>query len=45
VRHYRALFVELLGPGDDGVENIDDVSSRDRDTAPVSDRDQVERLR
>jgi FtsZ-interacting cell division protein ZipA len=45
VRHYRALFVELLGPGDDGVENVDEVSSRDGDARPVSDADRVERLR
>lgn len=32
VRHYRALFLVLL---DDGVENVDDLSSRDGDTAPV----------
>jgi hypothetical protein len=43
VRHYRALFVVLLGTDDEGVENVDDVSSRDGDTAPVSRRDQVER--
>ena len=29
VRHYRALFAELLEVGDDGVENVDDVTSRD----------------
>jgi len=30
VRHYRALFAELLGGGDDSeVENVDDISSRD----------------
>ena len=29
VRHYRALFAELLEVRDDGVENVDDVTSRD----------------
>jgi hypothetical protein len=30
VRHYRALFAELLGGGDDSeVENVDEISSRD----------------
>jgi hypothetical protein len=43
VRHYRALFVELLGSGD-GVENVDDVSSRDGDVERLRDRDRVERL-
>jgi hypothetical protein len=38
VRHYRALFLVLL---DDGVENVDDVSSRDGDTAAVSRRERV----
>jgi hypothetical protein len=38
VRHYRALFLVLL---DDGVENVDDVSSRDGDTAPASRREHV----
>ena len=45
VRHYRALFVELLGPADDGVEKVDDVSSRDGDVERLRDRDRVERLR
>jgi hypothetical protein len=45
VRHYRALFVELLGTGDSRVENVDDVSSRDGDDEAVSKRDQVERQR
>jgi hypothetical protein len=44
VRHYRALFVELLGVDDDGVENVDDVSSRDSDV-DVRDDDRVQRLR
>lgn len=43
VRHYRALFVELLGSGE-GVENVDDVSSRDGDVERLRDRDRVERL-
>jgi len=38
VRHFRALFLVLL---DDAVENVDDVSSRDGDTAPVSSREPV----
>lgn len=38
VRHYRALFLVLL---DDGVENVDDVSSGDEETAPVSRRERV----
>jgi hypothetical protein len=37
VRHFRALFLVLLD--DDGVENVDDVSSRDGDTAPISNSD------
>jgi FtsZ-interacting cell division protein ZipA len=44
VRHYRALFVELLD-ADDGVENVDDVSSRNDVGDEVPDRDRVERLR
>ena len=43
VRHYRALFVELLEV-DDGVENVDDISSHDADAEGVP-RDRVERLR
>jgi len=43
VRHYRALFVELLEVDDD-VENVDDVSSRDVED-DVRERDRVERLR
>ena len=42
VRHYRALFAELLEVGDDGVENVDDVTSRDE--AEVDPRN-VQRLR
>jgi hypothetical protein len=45
VRHYRALFVELLEVDDDGVENVDEVSSREGDVDEVRDRDRVERLR
>jgi hypothetical protein len=45
VRHYRALFVVLLGAGDTGVENVDDVSGRDGETEQTSSRDQVERSR
>jgi FtsZ-interacting cell division protein ZipA len=45
VRHYRALFVELLDVEDDGVENVDDVSSRGRDDGDVRSGDTVERLR
>jgi hypothetical protein len=42
VRHYRALFAELLETGDGGVENVDDVDSRGEER--VDDRN-VERLR
>jgi hypothetical protein len=46
VRHYRALFLVLLEPrDDDAVENVDDVSSRDEESAAVSRRDRVQRLR
>ncbi|MDX6414785.1 MAG: hypothetical protein QOH23_2195, partial [Gaiellaceae bacterium] len=46
VRHYRALFVELLEvDADDGDENVDDVSSRSDVRDEVPDRDRVERLR
>ena len=46
VRHYRALFVELLGPADEaGVENVDDVSSRDGDVERTRNGDRLERLR
>jgi hypothetical protein len=45
VRHYRALFVVLLGGEDDGVENVDDVSTRDGDTPAASEREQIERSR
>lgn len=44
VRHYRALFAELLETGDNGVEDVDDVTSRDEER--VGSRTQnVERLR
>jgi hypothetical protein len=33
VRHYRALFAELLETNDGDVENVDDISSRDRQEA------------
>src|SRR5438477_3770821 len=42
VRHYRALFAELLEVDDSGVENVDDVTSRDE--AEVDTRN-VQRLR
>jgi hypothetical protein len=42
VRHYRALFAELLEVDGDRVENVDDVSSRDE--AEVDTRN-VQRLR
>jgi hypothetical protein len=45
VRHYRALFVVLLGAGDADVENVDDVSGRDGETEPTFSPDQVERSR
>jgi FtsZ-interacting cell division protein ZipA len=42
VRHYRALFAELLEVDDNGVENVDDVASREEAEA---DSRNVERLR
>jgi hypothetical protein len=42
VRHYRALFAVLLETDDNGVENVDEVSSRDEANADMSN---VERLR
>jgi len=42
VRHYRALFAELLEVDDNGVENVDDVASREEAEA---DSQNVERLR
>jgi FtsZ-interacting cell division protein ZipA len=48
VRHYRALFVELLEVRDDkDVENVDDVSSRDGDVVEAREGDlsNVERHR
>ena len=44
VRHYRALFVELLEV-DGGADHADQVSNRDRDLADVHAHDNVERLR
>ena len=46
VRHYRALFVELLDVEGE-VENVDDVGSREDEEADVRERDtgRVERLR
>jgi pyridoxal biosynthesis lyase PdxS len=44
VRHYRALFAELLDTGDGDVENVDDVSSRDDGRVDVQDEN-VSRLR
>jgi hypothetical protein len=38
VRHFRALFLVLL---DDGVEDVDEVSSREGEIAPVSRRERV----
>jgi hypothetical protein len=43
VRHYRALFVELLEV--DGDEGVDAPPRRDREVADVSAHDNVERLR
>jgi FtsZ-interacting cell division protein ZipA len=46
VRHYRALFVELLElQGGDGIEDVDEVSSRDLDVVDVREGNRVERLR
>jgi FtsZ-interacting cell division protein ZipA len=42
VRHYRALFAELLETGDDGLESVDDVTNRDEVHAHTQN---VERLR
>jgi hypothetical protein len=42
VRHYRALFAELLETGDNGVEDVDEVTNRDGDAV---DTRNVERLR
>jgi FtsZ-interacting cell division protein ZipA len=42
VRHYRALFAELLETDDSGVENVDDVDSRNEERV---DGRNVERLR
>ena len=46
VRHYRAVFAELLEVRDENeVENVDDVSSRDDEVVAARDDDRVERLR
>jgi hypothetical protein len=47
VRHYRALFAELLEVDGDRVENVDDVTSRDGAEVEAEERDagRVERLR
>ena len=46
VRHYRAVFAELLEVDDQNdVENVDDVSSRDDEVVAARDDDRVERLR
>jgi hypothetical protein len=42
VRHYRALFSELLETSDNGVEDVDDVTNRDEGAV---DTRNVERLR
>jgi FtsZ-interacting cell division protein ZipA len=42
VRHYRALFAELLETDDNGVEDVDDVDSRGEERV---DSQNVERLR
>jgi hypothetical protein len=44
VRHYRALFAELLETDEGDVENVDDVSSRDDGRVDVPDEN-VSRLR
>ena len=44
VRHYRALFAELLETKDGDVENVDDVSSRDDGRVDVQDEN-ISRLR
>ncbi len=44
VRHYGALFVELLDV-DDQPENVDDVSSQDDDAIDGRESNRVERLR
>ncbi|HEU5278638.1 MAG TPA: hypothetical protein VFU26_07020 [Gaiellaceae bacterium] len=45
VRHFRALFVELLEVDDEGVDNVDEASSRDAEASDVRDDRRVERLR
>jgi FtsZ-interacting cell division protein ZipA len=44
VRHYRALFAELLETDEGDVENVDDVSSRDDGRVDVPDEN-ISRLR
>jgi hypothetical protein len=44
VRHYRALFVVLLGAEQGDIENVDDVTSRDQEAVEAH-RDNVQRLR
>jgi hypothetical protein len=45
VRHYRALFAELLETDDGDVENVDDVDTRDEGRVLAEDQQNVERLR
>lgn len=45
VRHFRALFVELLEIDEGVVENVDEVSRRDASASDVRDDRRVERLR
>jgi hypothetical protein len=45
VRHYRALFVELLEIGDDAENGVDDASTRDRDVQDVRAHGNIQRLR
>jgi hypothetical protein len=46
VRHYRALFSELIESGDGAdVENVDDISSRDDGRVEAHEPQNVERLR
>ena len=45
VRHFRALFVELLDVDDEGIDNVDEASRRDAEASDVRDDRRVERLR
>ena len=45
VRHFRALFVELLEVDDEGIDNVDEASRRDAEASDVRDDRRVERLR